>query len=263
MIDPSQRISDDQLEAYLDAALEPRDRAVVDDAVGGSPELRRQVELQARIDAGLARLFAVEAPTEEQVAAVVASRSRGPRVATGRLGWAAAILAAAAAIGWLVATNFLTGTGGNDRHFVARPLADLYRDAVANGFEPGYQCEDADRFAATFERRQGIPLKLVRLPVGLRMFGLAYIGGLSPETTAMLAEADGQRVMVFVDRADLDRSDAAANAGKELRVFREVRDGLVFYEVTPLDRPRMIEYLVPAAAAGANELPSANDRRAN
>ena len=140
-----------------------------------------------------------------------ASRSRsGTPASRVRLGWAAAILIAAAAIGWLIGANPFTRSGKDDRYFAARPLAELYQESVANGFEPGYQCEEADRFAATFQRRQGVPLKLLRLPVGMKMLGLAYVGGLSPDTTAMLAQVDGKQVMVFVDRADVDQPDALA-----------------------------------------------------
>jgi hypothetical protein len=32
----------------------------------------------------------------------------------------------------------------------------------------------------------------------------------------------------------------------------------VLYEVTPLDKPRVVEFLAPASAAGASELPPAN-----
>ncbi len=155
-----------------------------------------------------------------------------------RLGWAAAGLAAAAAIAWLVVANPFGRTRTDNPNFAARPLADLYRETVANGFEPAYQCEEADRFADTFARRQGAALKLLKLPVGMRMLGLAYPGGLSPDTTAMLCLVDGQRVMVFVDRADVDRSLAQSHSDEKLRIFRHERDGLVFYEVTPLDRAR-------------------------
>jgi hypothetical protein len=59
----------------------------------------------------------------------------------------------------------------------------------------------------------------------------------------MLCETDGRPVMVFVDRADKDQPIADKSSDPQLRVFREERDGLVFYEVTPLDRPTMTQYL--------------------
>lgn len=258
MIDPSKPIRDDQLEAYLDGALDDADRAAIDEILRTDANLRRQVELQARIDSSLARVFRIEAPAADRVAAMLTAASRNePRAPASsvRLGWAAAILIAAAGIGWLIGANPFTRSGKDDRFFAARPLTELYQESVANGFEPGYQCEDADRFAAAFERRQGVPLKLLRLPVGMKMLGLAYIGGLSPDTTAMLAQVDGQQVMVFVDRADVDQPDVTSQGDDRLHVFRQDRDGLVFYEVTPLGRPRMIEFLAPVSAEGESELP--------
>src|SRR5690606_42083595 len=106
---------------------------------------------------------------------------------------------------------------------------------------------EADRFAAVFDRRQGQPLKLLPLPKGIEMLGISYPGGLSRDSTAMLCRVDGQPVIVLVDRATADRSDAIDNGNPALHVFREERDGLVFYEVTPFDSARVIEYLAIAS----------------
>ena len=133
---------------------------------------------------------------------------------------------------------------------MARPLAEVYREIVADGFEPYYECREADRFADTFARRQGVPLALLPLPAGVRMLGLSYPGGLSRDTTGMLCEVDHQPVMVFVDRADADNPAAADGADAATRVFRTERAGLVFYEVTPLDGPRVMDLMAVADASG-------------
>src|SRR5262249_13346397 len=132
---------------------------------------------------------------------------------------------------------------GTVPHFEPVPLAQIYKQTVKAGFEPYYECRDDERFAETFESRQGIPLQLSNMPIGSMMKGLCYPGGLSRETTAMLCDVDGAPVMVFVDRDEKDRKGAMKNSDPELHVFREERDGLVFYEVTPLDEPTMIEHL--------------------
>jgi hypothetical protein len=168
----------------------------------------------------------------------------------GRWYWAAAALAAAAAIAWVITS--LTGSkqGRNEPLFAARPLVQVYQDAVAAGFEPSYDCREPERFAATFAQRQGQPLRLVELPAGTKMLGLAYAGGLSRNTTAMLCRVEGQPVMAFVDRASADQPDAARTLEKKLNVFRQERDGLVYYEVTPFDEPRVIQLFAPASADG-------------
>jgi hypothetical protein len=128
---------------------------------------------------------------------------------------------------------------------------EIYRSAIASGFEPTYDCREPDRFAATFSRRQGQPLRLLAMPPAMAMLGVAYTQGLSRDTTAMLCRVDGKPVMTFVDRASADRADAAAvPQGVDLHVFRQERDGLVFYEVTPFNEPRVISLFAPATEDG-------------
>jgi hypothetical protein len=62
----------------------------------------------------------------------------------------------------------------------------------------------------------------------------------------MLCDIEGQPVMVFVDREENDRAIAAKNGDPHLQVFRTQRDGLVFYEVTPLDKPTMTDHMILA-----------------
>ena len=83
------------------------------------------------------------------------------------------------------------------------------------------------------------------------MLGLSYAGGLSRDTTAMLCRVDGQPVMVFVDRLANDLPLAWANDKSGVHVHRVVRDGLVFYEVTPYESDRVIDYLVPEDQAAS------------
>jgi hypothetical protein len=262
MTEPAPPTRDKRLEAYLDGLLDDADRADFEAALAGEPALRAAVELQGRIDASLTRTFSATAPSEQQVATLLASKPAAAAepgsVRWTRVAWIASGLAAAAAVAWALLGNPLSERRGDDRQFAARPLPDVYREALANGFEPAYNCSEAERFADTFDRRQGAPLKLLKLPVGVRMLGLAYPGGLSRDTTAMLCRVDGQPVMVFVDRRTADQAFATDHSDKLVRVFRSEREGLVFYEVTPLDKPRVLDFLAPISADGPSELPSAN-----
>ena len=83
------------------------------------------------------------------------------------------------------------------------------------------------------------------MPPGSRMLGLSYAGGLSRDTTAMLCDVDAQPVMVFVDRIAADRPDLV-QSDEDVHVFRSKRHGLVFYEVTPFQHARVVEYLLPS-----------------
>ncbi len=270
---------DDRLEAFLDGLLDEAQAAAFVQRLLSDPALQRQAELQARIDGALERLFHIEVPSREAVAAALASAvssggdsGRGERTAPAaapatpvalarstrdplrsrRVAWAAAVLAAAAAVAWVLAA--IPWGGGRDGPlFAARPLVEIYNNAVASGFEPTYECREPERFATTFLERQGTPLQLLAMPEGARMLGLAYVGGLSPLTTAMLCIVDEQPVMVFVDRAASDRAIAADLGDATLRVFRQERDGLVFYEVTPLGEPRVVDLIAPQSDAETGE----------
>jgi hypothetical protein len=269
----SQTRDDDLLEAYLDGLLDDAQREAFAQRLRDDPELQRQVELQARIDGALERLFHVEEPSHEQLSKALAAAAsmsapvvppatspplvdRAPsapaarRSLSGRLYWGAAGLAAAAAIAWVIATLIGGGPANDQPQFAARPLVQIYQDAVEAGFEPSYDCRDPELFARTFQQRQGQPLRLLAMPAGTRMLGLAYAGGLSRKTTAMLGLVDGQRVMTFIDRADADQKIAAETGDAALHVFRLERNGLVFYEVTPLDEPRTLELFAPATPDG-------------
>jgi hypothetical protein len=254
----------EQLEAFLDGQMSDAEQAAFGERLRADAALRRQANLQQRIDGSLRRMFEVPRPSIERALSAVTSaesakaslatearalRSEPPEARSFRGYWIAAGIASAAAVAWVVATVAWNRPSGDEPYFAVRPLVDVYRDAVASGFEPSYECREADRFAATFRQRQGQPLALLAMPAGPRMLGLSYVGGLTRMTTAMLCLVDGEPVMVFVDRADADEPMAAVKDLEGLHIFREERDGLVFYEVTPLPEPRVTQLLAPSLSA--------------
>jgi hypothetical protein len=128
--------------------------------------------------------------------------------------------------------------------FQVRPLATIYRESVSLGFRPYYFCDDEERFALTFLKRQDVPLRLTAMPDDQRMIGLSYVGGLSRDTTAILCEYRDQPVIVFVDDRIKDTpSIAMADIGPGLYVHRAELAGLVLYEVSPFESPLFIEFL--------------------
>jgi hypothetical protein len=239
---------DERLEAYLDGVMDEAERAAFEAEIKRDPRLTAEVDLQARLDAALAREFQALTPTAVHLAAIekhVKSVSPSPVAFTG---WKALVPYAAVAAIFLIAFGLWGPRWPIEREpsFTAMPLAQVYHQTVKDGFEPYYECHDDKRFADTFASRQGIPLHLTEMPRGSMMKGLSYLGGLSRETTAMLCEVEGEPVMVFVDRAEKDRPSAAKENDPELNIFRTERDGLVFYEVTPLDKPTMTQHMVLA-----------------
>jgi len=255
-------ITDEQVDSYVDGLMEPAEREAFEGLLRTHPEIVRVLEQQAQIDASLARLFppaqislqqlserlATSSPAEQTSPQLAIQReipppgvSRARRVAM--VGLAASLTWAV--VVWQLGLPWQHGSEpAASTFFAPRPLAIVYQEAIENGFEPYYECRQADRFAATFLRRQGRALKLATLPVGSRMLGLSYAGGLSRETTAMLCEVDSQPVIVFVDRLANDSKIAADQDADDIYVHRAVKDECVFYEVSPFNSARIIDYLV-------------------
>lgn len=206
-------------------------------------------DLDPRAAEALRRMFAAAPPGQNEIVALLtAERSETARERQGsertRRRWLVACLAAAAAVALVAWRASFVVAPGKSPHFETRPLAAIYRQAVENEFRPYYECHDPERFAATFAKRQDVPLKLLPMAPGCRMLGLSYLGGLSRDTTAMLCIVDEKPVAVFVDRASVDDPRAAADAGEGLRIFRRQDRGLVFYEVTPFEQSRVLDSLV-------------------
>ncbi len=253
-----QPITDDQLDAYLDGLLPPDERVAFEVRLRRHPEILREIEIQDRIDASLVRMFPSAASSEDQVAELLRTSSKAPqrwRIAlplpTSTGIFRVALVGLAAVLAWIVVVWQLGEQTSRTPYFQPRPLALVYQEVVDRGFEPYYECREPDRFAATFSRRQGKPLHLKTLPPGSQMLGLSYTGGLTRDTTAMLCRVDGQPVIVFVDRLANDLPIASVNDRSGVHVHRVVRDGLVFYEVTPYEIDRVIDYLVPQVQAAS------------
>lgn len=240
---------DDRLEAYLDGVMDDSDRAAFEAEIKRDPRLAAEVALQKRLDASLERQFPVVAATALHLAAMESHVDQVANAPVVLKGWRALVPYAALAAIFLISFG-LWGPRwlplNREPAFTAVPLAQVYHQTVNDGFEPYYECHDDKRFADTFAARQGIPLHLTQMPEGSMMKGLSYLGGLSRETTAMLCDVEGDPVMVFVDRVEKDSPAAAKESDPTLKIFRAERDGLVFYEVTPLDEPTMTKHMVLA-----------------
>lgn len=242
----------DQLDRFIDGLMSDTE-AEEFLATYENPNLAiAERELQSKIDNSLRRSFGFDDVEKEALVRgakreiftsqpvrkpLLDSLQESPRF---KLAIAASLLFAIGMSAWLM--------GGFGRtvspHFESRSLAMIYGETTERGFRPYYNCEDDQRFADTFEFRQGTPLALAELPQGSRMLGLSYPGGISRDTTAMLAEVDGKKVMVFVDKAanSDELSVATANEDSKLNVFVVERDGLIFCEVTPLEAAELIQY---------------------
>lgn len=259
MTDEPKPTTEAEVDAYLDGLMQPEEKEAFEARLRAHPEVRRELQLQAEVDTSLKRLFPLAQVPESQLIELKKSITLAMQTETGSQSSSlevlprhslsrrvqAALVGLAAVLAWILVVWQEGNNSTNSIFFEAKPVASVYQEVLDSGFEPYYECHEEDRFAATFLRRQGQALRLTELPAGSRMLGLSYPGGLSRDTTAMLCRVDEQPIMVFVDRLESDSPLAKENDSSAINVFREARDGLVLYEVTPFDEPRMIEHLVP------------------
>lgn len=221
---------DTLLDAYLDGQLDAERSSAFEAEIASSPELRAAVDLQRRIDASLARLF-VEPPAEslDPKAKPPSRRLIHPAL----LGLAAAVLIVTAGL-WAFATLALQES--RDR------LGPAYQEIVAAGFEPQIVCTTTEEFAGWLRENYGQALYPADDP-GIQYVGWSYANVVSGYSGVLLANVDGERVIVIVDRRDRDDARQLRPQDRSLSIHRRAIGDLVLYEVTPLGRARILPVL--------------------
>lgn len=265
---------DKLLDAYLDGQLTENERIEFEKSVNDQPELAEQIKLQAEIDASLQRMCTppaaprlklpslaslqaeddsqadlIDQPNVELAAPEISLNKKldsGSQARSVSRRLILAVVAAVAAVSWLyVGTELFVPAGREEIAFDQRPLTEVYQECVDEGFMPYWVCDDETTFANTFENRQGVRLKLAQLPPSQQMVGLSYLPALSRESTSMLALVDEQPVIVFVDRIENDWKPATGSFPKAgLNVTRTEKNGLVLYEVSPVENSDVINSLL-------------------
>lgn len=240
-----------RLEAYLDGVMPPAEREAFAAKVESSPSLKAEVERQAMIDASLHRCCAAPDPQgvlsrlRPREGAARSTRGAAPRKTapsfTLRGPWRP--LAAAALIGLIAFSGWRTwvsyrGTSATSR-YPAKALHLTYQDLLANGFKADWECKTEEQFVSTFKKKLGQPLALGPLPENISVGGLLYVYSISPRAIAVLATVFGEKVLVVVDRAKVDKGQSIPPESG-LHLFRREVGGLVLYEVTPLDEPHLL-----------------------
>lgn len=254
------------LDAYLDQQLTEEERIQFEKSARDQPKVAEQIELQEEIDASLKRMCAppavprlklpslAELQADEVSPVDSADRSttnrrndKGFESAAGNRSvsrrWVLAALATAAAVAWLyVGGELFVPSGREQIAFHQRPLTEVYQECVDQGFSPYWVCDDEITFAKTFEKRQGVKLRLAEMPPSQQMVGLSYLAGLSRKSTSMLALVNDQPVIVFIDRIENDWGPATGDfAELGLTVTRTEKNGLVLYEVSPVPNSDVVK----------------------
>ena len=233
-------ITSDEIDAYLDDRLDPAARSEFETRLAQDSAAQQQLNEARQLNEHLRAQFGPPQITVDDVEQWLASATPAKVDPWRRVVLVVSALAAVALIGF--ALWFAADNDPPQPFFEPRPLAAIFDETVANGFRPYYFCEDPQRFAGTFQKRQGTSLRLADTPDDREMIGLSYLGGLTRDTTAMLCRVDDQPVIVFVDRADA-ASQAVTTPQADLFVHTATLGDLVLFEVGPFEAPQMMEYL--------------------
>ncbi len=249
--DAANGVPDEKLERYLDGQLSPAENAEVEAKLRSDPNAERQVRLQQQIDKRLRANFGSPSITAQQIEQLINHETHAldsdssiqrPTIWSNRR-----LLMLATAIAASIVFACLSRFGDQPDitpYFEPRSLVAIYGETVDQGFRPYYFCEDADRFAMTFAKRQQTPLVLAELPADRSMVGLSYPGGLSRDTTAILCYADQQPVILFVDRREFDNESVVAGQDTQgLYIHKRLLRDLVIYEVSPFPESKFTDSL--------------------
>jgi hypothetical protein len=233
------------IDRYLDGLLSEAERSAFEQRLAIEPELRAQVELQARINGSLSRSFVI--PAAEQVMGPVrkspprhesASRWSIPNVLRSR--WVAVAASLLLVLGVWSAWRATRPRHVEDypAQVAWYPMETIYRMETRKGFNPQWVCSTERELATTYWLQLNQPLA-VPIPPEKKGWGLSYYNTLSPKTVALLAKVNDTPVMVFADRKEAEVLPAPDS---NLHAHRRKVGEIVLYEVSPLPKPYLLDH---------------------
>jgi len=213
------------LEALADDRLDDADRARADRLVRENADAAAWIALASAADNALRRGFPIPAAFKPAPAASIPIAAAPQRPAASRR---ALRFAMAAAL-------LMAATGAYLSHFVFITSADsMYREFIAAGFEPAWKCKDDQEFIDYAAARTGEPFLIAQTP-GVQILGWDSATDLiTDKTVCLLAEREGTRVIVYIDRLVDDRTPRL-RPFSGMHLHRGRLGPTVFYEVSPLD----------------------------
>lgn len=223
------------LDGLADGRLEGAERAEAERLVRENPDAAAYIRASAEADAAVRRLFAPPGEIPLTTAPVGTIAPAGRRV------WVRWVMAAAL---------LLAALGAYISNFVLVESPDsVYRELVASGFEPSWECKNDEEFANYTHHQLG-EAYLVAPAEGVKLLGWNYnsaAGILSEQATTLLVDSGGAHVVVFSDRVSRDRP-LRLRPFSRLHLFRREMGSVVLYEVSPLDHESVIPlaHVVPA-----------------
>ena len=263
-----ERFSNDELiERFIDGDLDAQDTARAERLVAEHAGYREAVERSRAIDGRVRRVFSrsdapdLRAFVLEHVDAApsTGSATRGRERLTW-IGLAAAVALAVGAVGFQAWINRSTSPPVAVHNPELEPRA-VYMRMSDIGFEPEWVCADDAAFASAVEGQLGQAMLITPAP-GVRVVGwqsLRYLGEVNEyliqrEEMILLSEVNGEHVVTVVAQRASDRRVPEIDPGSGLHVFRREIQGLVLYEISPLDKPGVMQHaFVPAPDEAVKE----------
>lgn len=263
------------IDAFLEDTLEQPQRAAFEAAMAQSAELRTRVQqaadLNGRIDAALVRSFGPNAIASPSASASDSSSNStttttAPNLAIRRkklqtvLAGIAALLAIAASASFI----YISNTGGLESDGPPlRSPRQAYASIAMSNFQPAEVCTTPEAFAEWTSKKFNATLRpkptSTSTPTStpsatpptlanVQYVGWSYARVVTDYSGVLIAKANGQDVIVIIDRADFETTPAKdcktrpSKPGQQ-HVFRSTIGRFVLYEVTPLDQPLVSQSL--------------------
>lgn len=245
------RNPDELLNAFLDGELDASQRAAFLADTQTDDALRRRMALQADIDAALRRRI-IPPDVDAALERIRTAERAGVRPGPGPRGDRRFVLLVAAAAAVLVASTSailwwssapsqeLASTRQSRPANPRRTLEEVYRDALASGFKCDWECKNEKEFAWTYYYSMHQGLLLAAPPDYIKVNGLAYSNSITHNTVHLLAYVRGEPVIVFGDEAAEDKGQKLCD-GSPLQLFKRQVGEIVLYELTPLDKPHLLD----------------------
>lgn len=217
-----------RLDRFLDGLMDATEREAFERELASSEELRRLADADARL---LGMLHAAYAPPAEGATVIGRAGEVGslPLRRPSRLRPALGI-AALLAIGMLAVALLV----GRPR----APLAELYLAQQGAGFVPAVVCTSDSQFRQWTRDRIGVELTPPSAEPGVTLAGWSYAESPARYTFLLLASVDGRDVVVAMGTGADPIAPPSRSAG--LNAFPRRVGNVWMYEITPLDKPRIV-----------------------
>jgi hypothetical protein len=249
--DPTGADGDAALDAYLDGVMPAGERVAFEKRLARDPALTAGVAAQKRIDGALAAMFAVPpfvglpnnghpAPHPASPGANGAAQAALQAVKTAlpyNLILAGLGVMAVTLLSWLAYLQF---------HEPRKSMFEIYKDPVsARALPSGCNGESENVESICTDVFSG-KVKVSRLPAGVQIIGMSVEPVFSKYTYVIRARVDSREVIVFIqDSVSADKSavEKARKNGGELHVFPRESNGTLLIELSPFDKPRLLDFL--------------------